>query len=108
MLLAAWAATVLHARRAGAGDGEAGNPRWAVVAASVAPPLVVTLVVLAAAPRFGDLRVALEGLSFEVGPRAVAEVRVGGSPERDHLVVRDLPPGYLTFRATRDGDLAVD
>ncbi len=114
LLLVAWVAVIRRARRAARGpEGATGNaasdtPRWAVVAASVAPPLLVCLVFLAAAPRFGELRVALEGLSFEVGPRAVAEVRVGGSPELDHLVVRDLPPGFLTFRATRDGDLAVD
>lgn len=113
LLLVAWVVVILRARR----DGEVGAteeastgalPRWAVVAASVAPPLAVSLVLLAAGPRFGELRVALEGLSFEVGPQAVAEVRIGGSPEFDHLVVRDLPPGFLTFRATTDGTLVAD
>ncbi|HMB51695.1 MAG TPA: hypothetical protein VKU40_00175, partial [Thermoanaerobaculia bacterium] len=88
-----------------AGRRRRGVPGWAAFAASLAPPLAVTLVVLFAAPGFGALRVALEGLRFEVGEQAVREVRVGGSPADDHLVVRDLPPGFLTFAADADGDL---
>jgi len=99
LLLAAWWAAIAAGRRGAA------VPRWASLAASLAPPLAVTLVVVFAAPRFGALRVALEGLRFEVGEQAVDEVRVGGSPELDHLVVRDLPPGFLTFTAGADGSL---
>ncbi len=52
---------------------------------------------IASLPRFGDLRVALEGVRFRLDSSSSQEIRVGGSPEEDHLVVRDLPPGFLTF-----------
>jgi hypothetical protein len=95
LLLAAWLIAGFQSRQ--------GKPTgWsAVLLAGLAPPLLVTWVMLAAIPRFGDLRVALEGVRFRLeglGQGQGFRVRVGGSPEQDHLVVRDLPPGFLTFQ----------
>ena len=101
-LVALWVVAFLRTRR--------GDPvgRAPVVLAATLPSLAFALVALAAGPRFGDLRVALEGLRFRMtdggGP---SEVRVGGSPEEDHLVVPDLPDGFLTFRRT-GGGVAID
>ena len=97
LLLAAWVSVLRHRRVA----------PWARLAASLAPPLAFTLVIVLSAGRFGDLRVALEGVSFELGDEALEAVRVGGSPEEDHLVVRDLPPGFLTFEPADGGARAV-
>ncbi len=94
LVLAGWAIAGLRLRQ-----GKTAG--WsAVILAGIAPPLLVTWVILAAVPRFGDLRVALEGVRFRLeglGQGQEFQVRVGGSPEQDHLVVRDLPPGFLTF-----------
>ncbi len=95
LLLSAWAIAGFRARQ-GKTSG-----RSAILLAGIAPPLLVTWVMLAAIPRFGDLRVALEGVRFRLeglGQGQGFQVRVGGSPEQDHLVVRDLPPGFLTFQ----------
>lgn len=92
LLLAAWIVAGLRARR--------GKPvGWdAIVLAGIAPPLLLTLVMLGAWPRFGDLRVALEGVRFRLEELGSGfQVRVGGASEEDHLVIRDLPPGFLTF-----------
>jgi hypothetical protein len=97
-LAALWVAAYLRDRK-GAPAG-----RGLVILAAILPPLAFALVSLAAAPRFGDLRVALEGLRFRFGDGGgPAEIRVGGSPENDHLVVPDLPEGFLTFRKTGGG-----
>lgn len=92
LLLIAWIIAGLRAR----GGKPAG---WdAIILAGIAPPLLLTCVMLAAGPRFGDLRVALEGVRFRLGELGSGfQVRVGGASEEDHLVVRDLPPGFLTF-----------
>lgn len=98
VLVALWVAAFLRTRKgAPVGSGP-------VIVAAVLPPLAFALVALAAAPRFGDLRVALEGLRFRLGDGGgPAEIRVGGSEEKDHLVVPDLPEGFLTFRKTAGG-----
>jgi hypothetical protein len=101
LLLVAWIAAVHQAR---AGQPVSGS---VLFLAGLAPPLLVTLVMLAAGTRFGDLRVALEGLRFRLEAAGAGGVRVGGSPKLDHLVVHDLPPGFLTFRPTNEG-LAVE
>ena len=99
LLLSAWVIAGLRARQ-GKKTG------WdAILLAGFAPPRLITWVMLAALPRFGDLRVALEGVRFRLeglGQGQGFQVRVGGSAEEDHLVVRDLPPGFLTFQL--DGD----
>jgi hypothetical protein len=95
LLLSAWAIAGFRARQ-GKTSG-----RSAILLAGIASPLLVTWVMLAAVPRFGNLRVALEGVRFRLeglGQGQGFQVRVGGSPEQDHLVVRDLPPGFLTFQ----------
>lgn len=97
VLVALWWAAFLRARR--------GDPvgRVPAILAAALPPLTFALVTLAAGARFGDLRVALEGLRFRLAAGGPGEVRVGGSPEEDHLVVPDLPDGFLTFRRTGGG-----
>jgi hypothetical protein len=97
-LVALWVAAFLRTRKgAPVGPGP-------VILAAILPSLAFALVSLAAAPRFGDLRVALEGLRFRLGDGGgPAEIRVGGSEEKDHLVVPDLPEGFLTFRKTAGG-----
>lgn len=96
-LVALWVAAFLRARRGNA------IGRAPVLLAAALPPLGFILVILAAGPRFGDLRVALEGLRFRMAEGGPLEVRVGGSPEEDHLVVPDLPDGFLTIRRSASG-----
>ncbi|MES1245884.1 MAG: hypothetical protein ABUT39_30030 [Acidobacteriota bacterium] len=92
LMLAAWLIAGFRSR-----DGKPAG--WsAILLAGIAPPLLVTLTMLAAMPRFGDLRVALEGVRFRLeGLGQDFQVRVGGAADKDHLVIRDLPPGFLTF-----------
>jgi hypothetical protein len=97
LLLASWVAAA-HAGRQGRPA-----PRPVIVVASLAPALLVAGVVTAAAAGFGDLRVALEGLRFRLRPGDPQTLRIGGSAAQDHLVVRDLPAGFLTFRSAAGG-----
>ncbi|MDP9120098.1 MAG: hypothetical protein M3O15_01825 [Acidobacteriota bacterium] len=97
-LLAVWAAAARASRR-----GQP-VPALTILLAGSIPPLLVASVMITAGTRFGDLRVTLEGMRLRLGPadRGVT-VRVGGSPDEDHLVVRGLPPGFLFFRAVAGG-----
>lgn len=80
--------------------------RALLVALAAAPFLLFSSIVISAflsAPA-GEYRVALEAVSFRFG--AGDTVTVGGDSEGDNaddLIVRDLPPHYLSFKREKSG-----
>jgi len=94
--VAAWR----HARRADGGDrlGLA-----LVVAAALIPPAMVTVVVLGAQPRMGDVRLALESLAFDPATLEGRAFSIGGDEAGDAVVVPGMHAGALLISPDEAG-----
>ena len=68
----------------------------AFLVAVLCPAALLTLVWITSLPRFGDLRMAVEGFRFNIEAMDGEIVSIGGSRD-DHLVVRGLPEAMVQF-----------
>lgn len=68
--------------------------KW-IILLSLLPPLFVTGIFSSQPDTYENLRVSMEGFRFRVGQLSQSQLTIGGSKDRDHLVVPGLPDGYL-------------
>ncbi|MDO8608853.1 MAG: hypothetical protein Q7R40_20160 [Phaeospirillum sp.] len=78
-------------------------PLVLVVLTALVPPAMVTLVLMEAHSRFGDIRISLEGLRFEIGETGGRIFSIGGDDTSDAFKIDDLPPGFLAFEHEGNG-----
>lgn len=75
--------------------------------ACILAPVVVTIVMLSGIPNFGTLRVAMEGLFCSFDTLRDGPLSIGGSSQRDHLIINGIPDKFLTINLKKVSDTEV-
>ena len=74
-------------------------PKLAIIAGGMVPPLLFSMVALSGLNRYGDIRINLEALRFDLENIRDTPLTLGGGDD-DDIHVKGIPEKYLEFRST--------